>query len=357
MIDAKNRYGRTAARNHDADGLARRPSSVTIDIHAHIVVPQAAKLAGPHVDLSRVPLAHFANAETKDINAQQEKDVAEVMTTIDRRLFDLDKMGIDIQVVAPAPPQCYYAVKPEIAEQAHKLANDGVAEYCARKPDRFVGLGVVTLQEPELAVRELDYIMKDLKLKGVEILTNVDGQELSDPKFRPFFARAEQLGAFIMMHPNGFTHGDRLTNFYFNNVLGNPLETTLALHNLIFSGTLARFPELKLMAVHGGGYLPGYSGRIDHAWGARKDSQGELPLPPTTYLRQVYLDTVVFSYHQLAYLIDVFGPDRIVMGTDYPFDMAEYNPIGHVAGVQGMDEAMLAQIAGGNAARVLGLDV
>jgi aminocarboxymuconate-semialdehyde decarboxylase len=342
MIDAKNRYGRTAARNHDADGLARRPSSTTIDIHAHIVVPQAAKLAGPHVDLSRVPLAHFANAETKDINAQQEKDVAEVMTTIDRRLFDLDKMGIDIQVVAPAPPQCYYAVKPEIAEQAHKLANDGVAEYCARKPDRFVGLGVVTLQEPELAVRELDYIMKDLKLKGVEILTNVDGQELSDPKFRPFFARAEQLGAFIMMHPNGFTHGDRLTNFYFNNVLGNPLETTLALHNLIFSGTLARFPELKLMAVHGGGYLPGYSGRIDHA---------------TTYLRQVYLDTVVFSYHQLAYLIDVFGPDRIVMGTDYPFDMAEYNPIGHVAGVQGMDEAMLAQIAGGNAARVLGLDV
>src|ERR1700728_4143116 len=214
MIDAKNRYGRTAARNHDADGLARRTSSITIDIHAHIVVPQAAKLAQPHVDLSRVPLAHFADAATKAINAQQEKDVGEVMTTIDRRLFDLDKMGIDIQVVAPAPPQCYYAVKPEIDEQAHKLSNDGVAEYCARKPDRFVGLGVLTLQEPELAVRELDYIMKDLKLKGVEILTNVDGQELSDPKFRPFFAKAEQLGAFIMMRPNGFPHGDRLTHFY-----------------------------------------------------------------------------------------------------------------------------------------------
>jgi aminocarboxymuconate-semialdehyde decarboxylase len=195
-----------------------------------------------------------------------------------------------------------------------------------------------------------------LNIKGVEILTNVDGQELSDPKFRPFFAKAEQLGAFIMMHPNGFTHGERLTHFYFNNVFGNPLDTSLALHNLIFSGTLARFPDLKLMAVHGGGFLPAYSGRIDHAWGARQDSHGELPLPPTTYLRQVYLDTVVFSYHQLAYLIDVFGPDRIVMGTDYPFDMAEYNPIGHVAGVQGMDEAMLAQIAGGNAARILGLD-
>src|SRR5665647_2512818 len=280
MIDRKNRYGRTAARIHDADGLARRPSSATIDIHAHIVVPQAAKLAQPHVDISRIPLAHFADAATKEINAQQEKDISEVMTTIDRRLLDLDKMGIDIQVVAPAPGQCYYSIDPKLAEAAHRLANDGVAEYCSRKPDRFVGLGVVTLQEPEIAVRELDYIMKDLKLKGVEILTNVDGEELSDPKFRPFFAR-----------------------------------------------------------------------------GARQDCHGELPLPPTTYLRQVYLDTVVFSYHQLAYLIDVFGPDRIVMGTDYPFDMAEYNPIGHIAGVHGMDDAMLAQIAGGNAARVLGLDV
>ncbi len=202
------------------------------------------------------PLAHFADAASKEINAQQEKDVSDVMTTIDRRLRDLDGMGIDIQVVAPAPGQNYYTIDAKIAEQAHRLANDGVAEFCSRKPDRFVGLGVVTLQEPEIAVRELDYVMNDLKLKGVEILTNVDGQELSDEKFRPFFARAEQLGAFIMMHPNGFTHGERLTHYYLNNVLGNPLDTTLALHNLIFSGTLARFPELKLMAVHGGGYLP-----------------------------------------------------------------------------------------------------
>src|ERR1700723_4665762 len=116
MIDRMNRYGRTAARNHDADGLARRPSSTTIDIHAHIVVPQAAKLAQPHVDISRIPLAHFADAASKEINAQQEKDVGEVMTTIDRRLRDLDSMGIDIQVVAPAPGQCHYSVDPKIAE-------------------------------------------------------------------------------------------------------------------------------------------------------------------------------------------------------------------------------------------------
>src|SRR5258708_9326591 len=132
------------------------------------------------------------------------------MTTIGRRLFDCDKMGIDIQFVAPAPNQCYYPIDAKVAEAAHRLANDGVAEYCSRKPDRFVGLGVVTLQEPEIAVQELDYIMGNLKLKGVEILTNVDGEELSDPKFRPFFARAQPLGAFIIMHPNRFTNGERL---------------------------------------------------------------------------------------------------------------------------------------------------
>src|SRR3982074_845139 len=178
MIDRKKRYGRTAARIHDADGRARRPSSTTIDIHAHIVVPQAAVLAKPHVDVTRIPLAHFADAASKEINAMQEQDLGVIMTTIDRRLFDLDKMGIDIQVVAPAPNQCYYSIDAKIAEAAHRLANEGVAEYCSRKPDRFVGLGVVTLQEPEIAVRELDTIMGDLKLKGVEILTNVDGQEL-----------------------------------------------------------------------------------------------------------------------------------------------------------------------------------
>src|SRR5260221_11353910 len=154
MIDRKNRYGRTAARIHDADGLARRPSSATIDIHAHVVVPQAAKLAQPHVDIGRVPLAYFADAATKEINAQQENDVREIMTTIDRRLFDLDKMGIDIQVAAPAPGQCYYTIDSKIAETAHRLANDAVVYYCSRKPDRFVGLGFTPLQQPAIACRE-----------------------------------------------------------------------------------------------------------------------------------------------------------------------------------------------------------
>jgi len=358
MSPPKNRYGLTAARAHTASGRVRRPSTTTIDIHCHIVVPEAARLAGPHVDPKQIPLAFFSNSETREINAMQDADRAQIMyADLDGRLRDMDRMGVDIQVIAPAPGQCYYTLTPEMAAEAHALTNDGVAAYIARQPDRFAGLGTVTLQDPARAVEELGRIMGPLGLKGAQILTNVNGEELSDPRFRPFFAEAEKLGAFLMMHPNGFTHGDRFTNYYFNNVLGNPLDTTTALHHLIFSGTLAAFPDLKLMAVHGGGYLPGYSGRIDHAWGARQDAHANLPLPPTHYLRQVYLDTIVFTPHQLRYMLDVFGPDRILMGTDYPFDMAEHDPIGHIASTPGVDDTMMKALSGGNAIKALGLAV
>ena len=197
--------------------------------------------------------------------------------------------------------------------------------------------------------------MKQLGFKGCQVLTNVGGKELSDPAFAPFWAKAEALGALVVIHPNGFTQGERFQRFYFNNVIGNPLDTTMALHYLIFDGVLERHPNLKILAVHGGGYLGGYSGRIDHAWGARSDVHGNLPNPPTSYLKKIYFDTVVFTPHQLEYLIKVFGADHILMGTDYPFDMADYDPVGHVAGTESLDEKTVAAICGGNAKKLLGL--
>jgi aminocarboxymuconate-semialdehyde decarboxylase len=201
----------------------------------------------------------------------------------------------------------------------------------------------------------LERAVKELGLKGVQLLTNVDGRELSSPEFEPVFTKAEELGALIMIHPNGFTGGERFSRFYFSNVIGNPLETTVALHYLIFDGVLERHPKLKLLAVHGGGFLPAYSGRIDHAWGARKDSNGGLPRPPSEYLRRVYFDTVVFTPHQLEYLVQTYGADKIVLGTDYPFDMAEYDPVGHVLSVESFSDEVRAKIGGGTAKALLGL--
>ena len=350
-----NKYGPTAARRHGKPGREMRPSSTTIDIHSHVAIPGAAAFVRPHLDPATIPLAHFADAGTKALSARQEEDIRARITQYDERLADMDAMGVDMQLILPPPNQCCYTVPLDIAVKAARMVNDGLAQYVAKKPDRFVALGTVPLSDGAEAATELERCMTSLRMKGAEILTNVAGRELSEPQYSPFWKKAEELGALVVIHPNGFTEGSRLTRFYFNNVIGNPLETTIALHHLIFDGVLERHPDLKILAVHGGGYLPAYCGRIDHAWGARSDSHSELPQPPTSYLKKIYLDSVVFTPHQLAHLLRVFGADHIVMGTDYPFDMAEYDPIGHLASVEELDSTTLAAIAGGNARRLLGI--
>jgi aminocarboxymuconate-semialdehyde decarboxylase len=183
----------------------------------------------------------------------------------------------------------------------------------------------------------------------------VAGKELSDPSTAEFWATAEQLGSLVVIHPTGFTEARRLSRYYANNVIGNPLETTLALHNLIMDGVLERHPGLRVLAVHGGGYLAAYSGRMDHAWGARSDCRAQLPLRPSEYLKRIYVDSIVFTDHQVEYLARVFGADHVLMGTDYPYDMGEYDPVGHLVSTTALNDASVSMIAGQNAAALLKL--
>ncbi|HTH96464.1 MAG TPA: amidohydrolase family protein, partial [Stellaceae bacterium] len=228
------------------------------------------------------------------------------------------------------------------------------AEYVAGRSDRFVALGSVPMQDGHLAAEELGRVMKMSGMKGVQILTTIGDKEISDPSFEPFWTKAEETNAVVLLHPNGFTQGQRLKNHYYNNVIGNPLETTMAIHNLIFDGVLERHPKLKIVVVHGGGYVGGYAGRMDHAWGARGDAKAGLPKPPTSYFKQLYFDTVVFTYEQLEALVRLVGVDHVVMGTDYPFDMADSDPVGHVAN-SALDKAAIGAICGGNAKKLLNL--
>ncbi len=347
-----NTYGPTAARAHGKPGREVRPKSLTIDLHSHVGVPRAAEFVKPHLSPTASPLVRFANAETKALNQKQESDII-ARASLDQRLADLDAMGLDMQVIKPPPPQCYYALPIEIAIAAAQIINDGIAEFVARKPDRLRGFGTVPMPDGKEAAKELERCVNTLGFKGVQILTNVNGQELSDPAFAPFWQKAEDLGVLVVIHPNGFTDAGRLSRFYFNNVIGNPLETSIAVHYLIFDGVLERHPKLKILAVHGGGYLASYAGRIDHAWGARSDSHGTLPQPPTTYLKRLYFNSIVFTPHQLQELVRLYGADHIVMGTDYPFDMADYDPVGHVCACD-FDPATTAAICGGNAKSLLG---
>jgi aminocarboxymuconate-semialdehyde decarboxylase len=349
---AVNRYGPTSARPTPA--TPGRLSTTTVDSHAHVVIPAAAKYMAPHFDPKRIAMVKHSNDETNMVNGQQEKDRGPVaMQDIEDRMKVLDAQGINMQVVAPPPPQCYYQSPIEHAAVASRMVNDGMAEWVGRRPDRFAGLGTVPLQDPEESATELARAM-GLGLKGVMLLTNMDGEEISADRFRPFWKKAEELGAVVMIHPNGFTGGERFSEYYFSNVIGNPLETTTALHYIIFNGLLRDMPNLKIFAVHGGGYLPAYSGRIDHAWGARQDSYANLPEPPTNYLKKVWIDSVVFTDHQLEYLVKVYGADKVIMGSDYPFDMADYDPVEHIVSSALSDEDK-AKVGGLTAMKLFGL--
>jgi aminocarboxymuconate-semialdehyde decarboxylase len=355
MTEIWNKYTDTAARQHGARGRDRRPKSTTIDAHCHVAVPRVAEIVKPHLKQSTDPLVAQSAPDTQALMAKQADDIRTRIGTTDERFAAMDAMGVDVQMISPAPPQIFYNLPLEVGVEAARALNDGIAEYAGRHKDRLLALGGVPMQDGNEAAKELERAVKQLGFKGVEILTNVSGKELSDPTFAPFWKKAEELGALVMIHPTGFTQPQRLARFYFNNVIGNPLDTTVALHYLIFDGVLERHPKLKIFAMHGGGYLGAYHGRIDHAWGARSDSHGNLPHPPTHYLKKIYVDTVVFTPEQLEALVKVFGVEHVLMGTDYPFDMLEHDPIGHINSVAAFDDSTRAALAGGNLKKLLNL--
>ena len=329
----------------------------TLDIHCHMRSAKAAALAEGHEEISRWFLETAASPASQAINRQNGMRTQFQGSSVEQRVADMDHMGIDIQAVSPAPRQTYYGADPDLGLATARLLNDEIAEMVGRFPDRFVGLGTVPLQAPELALGELDRLHKSLGFRGIEIMTHVAGADLSEPRFRKVFARCEELGMLIFMHPDGFTEARRFHDHYFANVIGNPLDSTVAVHHLIFGGVLQDHPNLKIVVAHGGGYLPAYSGRIDHAAAARPDTCEHLHHMPTTYLKRLYFDALVYTDHQLQYLVDQYGADHILVGTDYPADMGEVDPIGFIERCAGLDDTERRAILGRNAARLLNLEM
>ena len=333
----------------------KKGRSLRIDIHCHYLNRDAAaKLA--HLNPGQYePSVKFASALTREVNVKQMQDRAAKLSTIEVRLKDMDRMGIDIQAVSPAPQQTYYWTEPGLGAEVSRMVNDRLAEIVAKWPDRFVGLGTVPLQNVELAVIELERCVKQLGLRGVEINPNVAGKELTDPSLNldRFFAKARELDIVIFMHPIGFTQGDRLMDHYLNNVIGNPLDTTVGASHLIFGGVMERHPGLKIVLPHAGGFLGHYWARMDHAWRARPDCRTVIKKPPTSYLKKFFFDTITFDPEMLRNLIDKFGAAQVLLGTDYPFDMGEEDPVGLINSVPRLPPAEKQRIMGGNAARLL----
>lgn len=329
----------------------------SVDVHNHVLTPAVETLIEQHYSreeiLTHEPYERHAGAKSNAHNRGLGPTLRPKMTHPAERLADMDRMGMDIQILSTFVSQFYYWTDGDLGQTIARQQNEWLADLAASSPDRFAAIGTVPMQDSTRAVAELEYIVGSLGFKGVQMSGNIDGMDLDDPRFIPFFKRAEELGAIVQIHPNGWD-SVRLDDYYLINVIGNPLDSTVALTRLIFSGRLNMFPALKLSVVHGGGFTPFYSARMDHAWKVRPECREHIDAPPSQYLRRVHFDTMVFSPEQLMTLVNFAGADHVMLGTDYPFDMGEPDPVGLIAKLA-LDDEDRGLITGGNAVSFFGL--
>ncbi|WP_028997885.1 amidohydrolase family protein [Azohydromonas australica] len=337
--------------------VRRRLNHLTIDLHCHVLVPAVEELLAGRPEKAAEPgimCKTMGEASVAHNNAVMLPMAGPKLTRIEQRLADMEAIGVDVQVISPSPNQYYYWAEPELALEIVRLQNEHIAALCAEHPKRLAGLGTVALQHPQLACEQLEHAVKALGLKGVEISTSVNGRELSDPALAPFWAKAGELGALVFIHPFGSTLSERTSTHYLVNTIGQPLETTIALSHLIFHGVLDAHPGLRIIAAHGGGYLPTYIGRSDHAFKVRPEAALQTKKAPSEHIKRIWFDTVLYDSMALRHLVDRVGASQVVVGTDYPFDMGQYSVHALVEQTPGLDEDDMAAILGGNAAALIG---
>jgi aminocarboxymuconate-semialdehyde decarboxylase len=328
--------------------------AVAIDIHCHVMTAECEDLVRPFFTPETDPFFRYQSATSLAYNSRHLSEIVPKLSLPEVRLRDMDRMGVDIQAISVMPPQYFYWTEPSLGARLASMQNENLARIVAGHPDRFVGLGTVPLQDVEASLAELDRIV-GYGFTGIEICTSVNGEDLDHPRFAPFFRRVTELDLLIVMHPHGFSDGRRLADYYLINTVGMPMDSTVAIARLIFGGVLERDPDLKICVVHGGGYLPSYPARFDHAYRARDDCREHISRPPSEYLGRLFFDTMVFDTGDLGRLIERYGAEHVLMGSDYPYDMGADDPIGFVMSVDGLSDHDRTRILGGNAAALLRL--
>ncbi len=315
----------------------------TIDVHAHCNFREAGALLGE--DGIKLQLGPVRGAE-------------ETLLDVGQRLAAMDAQAVDMEILSINP--FWYNRERDLAGQIVKIQNEKLADFCASRSDRFAAFASLTLQAPDLAVQELETAVKKQGLKGAAIGGSVNDVDFSDPRFHPVWAKAEELGVPLFVHPRGVPElAKRLSgNGWLDNTIGNPLDTTIALSHLIFEGTLDRFPGLKVIAAHGGGYLPSYADRSDHACmvgpkGCNPDIK--LKKAPSQYLKQIYFDSLVFTPEAIRHLAAQVGASQIVLGSDYPFPW-QLSPVDHIFSSTSLGDDQKADILGRTAAKLLGIE-
>ncbi len=325
---------------------------ITIDAHAH-TIPQAFLSAAGRDRRLRVRLERRGPSLWLAHEEGYSYPVTPDFYDTTARLTALDRMGLDAAVLSPSPTLFYYSADARLAADVAHLVNDGQAAMVAGNPSRLRSMGVVPLQDTELAILELERCVNDLGFVGVHIGCVVGGQSVFSPVREAFFTRAAELGVTVFVHPAYVGPRPGLEEYYLTNLVGNPVETTIAIGNAIFSGLCERLPELRLLFAHGGGFAPYQIGRFDHGFRVRPESSVALTHPPSRYASRLFYDTITHNAQALAYLVATVGPGQVLLGSDSPFDMADPDPVESVRRSP-LDDSSRRRILGGNAAALFG---
>jgi aminocarboxymuconate-semialdehyde decarboxylase len=299
-----------------------------IDVHTHILPEKLPDFRGAPGGDRFVRIEHDRSARARMVvNGSLFREVESNSWDVDARLADCDAAGVDVQVLSTVPVMFSYWAQPDPAVELARYLNDHIAGVVASHPRRFVGLGTLPMQAPDRAIRELERCVRELGLAGVQIGSNVNGENLDSPELFPVFEAAASLGAAVFVHPWEMAGRERMTRYWLPWLVGMPAETSLAICSLIFGGVLERLPKLRIAFAHGGGAFPATIGRIVHGFEVRPDlcavTNG---VSPREYLKRIYLDSLVHDPRMLRYLVDLMGADRIALGTDYPFPLGEAKP-------------------------------
>jgi aminocarboxymuconate-semialdehyde decarboxylase len=296
-----------------------------------------------------------AGGIVRNDKGQSAGPVAQKLCNPEQRIKDMDATGVDMQILSPAPPSSYYNLEAEACLWFSRRQNDGIAQTVKEYPERFLGIGTVPLQAADMAIAELDRAVNKLGLRGLQILSNVAGRNLDAPELMPFYKEVEALDVPIFIHPSNVAGADRIKKYYLRNLIGNPLDTTIGAAHIVFGGVLDKYPNLKFILAHGGGYLPYQRGRWEHGYEVRPEGKEVIKHPPSHYIPLLYFDTITHFAPALEYLIATVGADRVVMATDYPYDMGDATPVETVKSLKNVSNEDKEKILGGNAKRLFKL--
>ena len=331
---------------------------MNIDIHAHFVPADSLRVA------SEIGKRHGMKLEKNERGREIVSRAGKPYLTqpkaefsdLDLRLSIMDSQGVDMQALSPASTYFFYWMDAEESLAYAQWLNERLAEAVATHPARLVALGSVPMHDSAKAVVELDRAVTNLGLRGVEIASNINGRYFDDAAFNPFWEAAQALDALIFVHPNQVVGADQMKEFNLANLIGNPTDTSLAIAKLIFSGVLERYPKLKILLAHAGGFLPYTWGRLDRGYRIQDSATSKIPKPPGEYLKLLNFDTITHSTMALEYLVANFGADHVVLGSDYPYDMGDPEPVASLRAAR-INGAGLEQIAGANACKLLGIGI